>query len=177
MSEIDWSKAPEGATHWGPETQSHHACWYMQSAGGWLFSVAKHGLAWLEKDHIEPYRLRELVARPRACSGEGLPPVGTVCECQVRGYGEWQLVTVIAHHKGHAWIAVEDGEHCMTVPPHGTFRPLKTPEQIEAEEREKEIAHIAKCILNLKTEHQDNAYLIAEVLHGIGYRKVEGGAE
>jgi hypothetical protein len=28
MSDIDWSKAPEGATHYGPENNAYGAGWY-----------------------------------------------------------------------------------------------------------------------------------------------------
>lgn len=170
-TEIDWSKAPEGATHWGPETHSHRACWYMQSAGGWLFSLADQGLGWLEKDHIEPYRLNQLVARPaEPWSGEGLPPVGTVCEYQRPG-DIWQKVIILAHHNGHAWATGDDGKHCFTVPPHGNFRLIKTPEQIAAEERERAIEEIASLI-GRGTFSED-----AASIYDAGYRKIEGGAE
>lgn len=29
MSQIDWSKAPEGATHYAPKCGSWHASWYL----------------------------------------------------------------------------------------------------------------------------------------------------
>ncbi|WP_278439503.1 hypothetical protein [Pseudomonas oryzihabitans] len=132
---IDWSKAPEGATHWGPETHSHRACWYMQSAGGWLFSLAHQGLGWLEKDHIEPYRLNQLVARPAApWSGEGLPPIGSVCEMLSHGEeeSEWIEVQILAHTKinGEDHAVFQYEEHVGTGSVQGScFRPVRTDQE------------------------------------------------
>lgn len=48
---IDWESAPEGATHYVPESNAYHACWYKDdfkqsclvvpkphNAGGWTAS-------------------------------------------------------------------------------------------------------------------------------------------
>lgn len=41
---IDFTKAPEGATHWGPETDYYHKGWRRFSKDKWYFS---HGGEWL----------------------------------------------------------------------------------------------------------------------------------
>lgn len=140
-TEIDWSKAPEGATHrvsgfideWRKADGCNWLAWYE---GKWLPLIKPTPSEYIPRPAEYPW------------SGEGLPPVGAVCECQMRGYGDvWQKVIVLAHHNGHAWVTGDDSKHCFTVPPHGKFRPIKTPEQVAAEEREStvnDMCHIAQ---------------------------------
>jgi len=67
-----------------------------------------------------------------AWNGEGLPPVGAVCEFEVE-VGDWRRCEVIARKDDYAvcWIHVNKilatGGHAI--------RPVRTPEQIAAEER------------------------------------------
>jgi hypothetical protein len=96
-AEIDWSKAPEGATH--------------------------------------------LIERPQTWNGEGRPPVGTVCltehegeefSVEILAYGKhgYDDAVLVARRIGnrpgvmHGWIA----NQC-------DFRPIRTAEQLTAEER------------------------------------------
>lgn len=114
--------------------------------------------------------------------GNGLPPVGTVCEfaggtpCPEDPFDkdlkEGMPVTIIAHIKGgdftlaaftfdpknpdRGMVQVEMGNF-------GCFRPIRTPEQIAAEERDKAITEIADILRG----HRD----IAELLYDAGYRK------
>lgn len=171
-TEIDWSKAPEGFSVWiqdlEPDLGSDLSGWHRELSDRY---VGHEGGHWLKENEGEYFTAHH---RPEKWSGEGLPPVGTVCEGQVRGYGEWQKFTVLAHHNGHVWVAGDDGKHCMTVPPHGKFRPIRTPEQIAAEEREKVIAEmLAACPYPGSPVSRSDC----EHLYKAGYRKVEGGAE
>ena len=67
-------------------------------------------------------------------TGEGLPPVGTVCEFRVET-DDWRQCEVIAHKDDYAvcWI------HCNKILASSghAVRPIRTPEQIAADDREK----------------------------------------
>lgn len=112
-------------------------------------------------------------------NGEGLPPVGTVCEFESHG-----------HHQGWMWCIyrglmscggyiVEYHHHtsqdmttCAPFDPALTnFRPIRTPEQIAAEEREKFISEICGLLgwdAWLECSRRD-----AIKLFDAGYRKFE----
>lgn len=164
-TEIDWSKAPEGAefarvTIGGVDFYKTIAgvFSYLSKDGKWHPAVTQRGD-------------RDLIARPAAptWAGEVHPPVGTVCECQRPG-DIWQKVTILAHYNGHAWVT-GDGKHCFTVPTHWKLRPIKTAEQVEAEEREKAILEMVSGPLSGRISSWESA----EALYDAGYRKVEGG--
>lgn len=170
-TEIDWSKAPEGATHWAPATDRFFPSFMKLENGQWFCQKA-NGRGWAI-DTSNDCSCR-YIPRPSPWSGEGLPPVGTVCEYQVRGYGEWHRATILAHHNGHAWATGDDEKHCFTVPPHGNFRPIKTPEQIAAEERLDRV-HAIEGIMLRGQELALTVTQIAAAIDDAGYRKVEGG--
>lgn len=165
MSEIDWSNAPEGATHWMPESRSWEAgFWkregeanYFFEGGEWRFSRAK------------PFGHPNLVKRPATpkWNGDGLPPVGVAVEWFSPVYG-WiggrvvghdGMVTVVSHDDGYT------GCHAHEV------RPIRTPEQIAAEEREKAVSQMA--VVALAGDNQLITKIYLERLYDAGYRKVE----
>lgn len=79
MSEIDWSKAPEGATHFGEQRDGFIEAWYKLDSDGLKFKWAD--VAEMEWRCGPTRHINDLVPRPsQAWNGEGLPPVGTVCE-------------------------------------------------------------------------------------------------
>jgi len=73
------------------------------------------------------------------------------------------------------YVPLEDGAHSTECGRAiaNAFRPLRTPEQIAAEEREREIEALATDIMG---EQHISGRVMAERLHTLGYRKVEGGA-
>ena len=163
MSEIDWSKAPEAATHWMPESRDWQAgFWkregeanYFFEGGEWKFSRAK------------PFGHPSLVKRPATpqWSGDGLPPVGAAVEWFSPAYG-WLggrvvghdgMVTVVSHNDGYT------GCHAHEV------RPIRTPEQIAAEEREKAVSQMA--VVALAGDNQLITKVYLERLYDAGYRQ------
>jgi len=66
-------------------------------------------------------------------TGEGLPPVGTVCEVKgcMSHYLKWNKVTVFAVRGKTVMFDMEDGRWGQT--DQHEFRPIRTPEQIAAE--------------------------------------------
>lgn len=219
---IDWSKAPEGATHrdaggnWLKKDQEHWMAWCSSSQGYW-FTVGLHNLQvpLIErKEQCRPPKINItkkmaiLEAALRSCvsvmdqdlnglaviqpelsqakqalediyladdefepwNGEGLPPVGTVCEYE-RGR-QWVKVEVFAvkpncNGSSSALFTYEDGSWnaCANL---SNFRPIRTPEQIAAEERK-------AAVNELRSDMEDEGVFIdqrmAEIIHDAGYRK------
>lgn len=131
---IDWSKAPEGFPLWiedlRPECGGDMGGWHREESDRF---VALDGTYWSKGDDMSGFK----VHRQPQWDGEGLPPVGVVCEFRVDA-NEWLECVVIAHHAGMAvcWI------HCNKIfsTNGSSVRPAPTMEQIAAEAREKAIA-------------------------------------
>jgi hypothetical protein len=145
---IDWSKCPE-ATHFDPVDQNFlreigESLLLFNTMRGWTVPIyTQYGVT--IKDCNRP-----LIKRPE-WTGEGLPPVGTVCE--FAGFNPEETlptdprvgdqVTVIAHFMSGSFEVAAFTYHA---PPefeylqvaqgaHGCFRPIRTPEQIAEEAR------------------------------------------
>ncbi len=138
---VDWSKAPEGATHYceGSVDNTHWRDLSGENARYWFNDRWNdHGLS---SAHCLASNVR-YIARP-AWNGEGLPPVGkSVCEyLGANQYDEWSVVNIFAHldnivfvEYGNGWRAERDISR---------FRPIRTAEQIAEDEREAGIREIA----------------------------------
>ncbi len=130
----DWNKAPEGATH----HCSARNAWFKQDENDMWLAWQAYG-----RMHGEPLIGWCFCHAPdgksvtaRAWTGEGLPPVGTVCEANVEG--TWEESTVIALDRGMAIIRRFSHEHEATMydpVDESQIRPIRTPEQIVAEDR------------------------------------------
>lgn len=119
-------------------------------------------------------------AGPPAWTGEGLPPVGAVCEYR-RGYVEqpysYAECTVIAHFVGEsgkslaafAYVA-HDGVVQLGRGMAELFRPIRTPEQIAAEDRDKAIEGMI-ADTNILTGIMSDRRIMAGQLYDAGYRK------
>lgn len=177
MSNVDWSKAPEGATHWMPDSQYwQEGFWkregdanYFFEGGEWVFSGAK------------PFGHPALVKRPDTLqwNGEGLPPVGTVCmvypHSTLRGFRSTSGYRreILAYHGDFVWL----GNDCMALESTRIdkvdFKPLRTPEQIAAEEREKAIKAMVDVLQVSDNLSGTAEYIVCGILHDAGYRKKE----
>ncbi|MCZ7743491.1 HNH endonuclease [Pseudomonas aeruginosa] len=82
---IDWSKAPEGATHWEPSGPSFNEGWMKKEGNEWFY-WGEGPKRWFQGKlscNVSAEREATFEARPQeAWDGQGLPPVGTVCELQ-----------------------------------------------------------------------------------------------
>lgn len=167
--EIDWSKAPEGATHFGPESEELAAAWYKLDEGEWFAMLTSDDDQWDYSPCVDDERVSQMIQRPAEWNGTGLPPVGTVCEGRGRLDGEWREVVVLAHRIGRAVVSFTDHERLQWCES-DELRPIRTPEQIAAEEREKEIDAIKTIIGSAANQGK----IVAEAICDAGYRKVEG---
>lgn len=168
MKEIDWSKAPDGTTHFRHDDPK--SPWRMLKDGVWH--------AWFGGEWMTVTTAAEhfYIARP-VWSGEGLPPVGAVCEYSLdkRSWHECHVRYVLDNDPdpdADGWKAVvwcphlkkEQVAHLPTF----KFRPLRTPEQIAAEEREKAVQQM----LEDANSWGDLPAAVCLALYKAGYRKV-----
>jgi hypothetical protein len=87
---------------------------------------------------IEELTERGCIERPTSTewTGTGLPPVGTVCETE-NGMCLWEKCTILAHaslSSGEVVLVFQSGDK-ITFSNLRYFRPIKTAEQVAAEER------------------------------------------
>jgi hypothetical protein len=160
MSEIDWSKAPEDAEAASPEGREQHLCWYRRSiltGEVYVMLNCSYG-SWVNMGRTDfPYGhvLRPGTPEQPAWSSEGLPPVGSVCEYSFdgRSWHECHVRYVLdndPHPDADGWKAVvwcphlkkEQVAHLPTF----RFRPIRTPEQIAADERDAAINEMIRRI-------------------------------
>lgn len=167
MSEqIDWSKAPEGATHYQAATHGVFECWLKP---GHAVRVSRRDPDWREDDYADDLIATSAIKRP--WSGEGLPPVGVVCEVEYDdGRQIWHEAEVIYHKKDGPRIAAamligEGRDKLVWV---SQFRPIRTPEQIAADEREAAIKEIQREIM---PADEYVAEIILDAITRLGYRK------
>lgn len=105
--------------------------------------------------------------------GKGRPPAGTVCEWLQGSSHQWERIEILAYNGLDAWIRQESGRG-LIVCNIANLRPLRTPEQIEAEKREMAIRDIARAI-----GWNPSDYGVCDAagrVYDAGYRKTEGGA-
>lgn len=190
MDKEIWDKAPEGATHYTPSIGLGFCPVFWRSVNGvaveaWAMSddhetVKEHFT--YDKKGCPGFKPEKAFARyPEHPSwdGTGLPPVGAVCELRMKhgGWGEAKIkyhgraicVWLWNRHDGND----EQSEHAAN-PDRMEFRPIRTPEQIAAEERQKAVDQmladyqytVGPCTHGLVRSQ-------AERLYDVGYRKIE----
>lgn len=103
-------------------------------------------------------------------NGEGLPPVGTVCE--IKRVEDWLMVTIKYISDCHTVFVTNGGTEGCYQTCALQFRPIRTPEQIEAERRER----VVNQIHNLWEEEIDRplAYVCYAIYDAIRAGKIEG---
>lgn len=190
MSQIDWSKAPEGATHctpvpngktgmyrpvfWRVVGNAAVECWAMSQDYTECDDHYTYG-----PEGCTSYQGHRAVPRPDredkepAWNGEGLPPIGTACEFYWGG-SRWKECKVFAHKQnanhGTDVLIDLDGDWSFSSKAEN-FRPIKTAEQIAAEEREKAISDLDRLIC--ERMGRLNVRELATAILESGYRKQE----
>ncbi|WP_073667463.1 hypothetical protein [Pseudomonas aeruginosa] len=111
--------------------------------------------------------------------GQGLPPVGTVCIVEPHNT-MWGFSStsgyerkILAYYGEYVWLGHAETPLETTRIDKVDFRPLRTPEQIAAEERRKSILHLANILID--SRGQCNEYSQAEAIFDAGYRRQEEG--
>lgn len=161
-----WNEnAPVDATHYAC---ANHTCRPLWVKDGY-YSCADEAFARWREDRA-PYMHGELICRPSEWTGEGLPPVGTVCEAWHMG-AEQGVVEV--RYSGECmvlWSVSRKHEQCSASENY-TFKVLRTPDQIAAEEREMAVQQMAEDVGHLNS--RDTAIKVLYAIYDAGYRKQE----
>lgn len=181
MTQIDWRKARKGFDfHFKGKSAKDTGDFYFISLLNDRF-VSETGSCILFRDMKDLPELFEISMRPDGSTwnGSGLPPVGTVCESN-RCEGVWEQCKVLAHSElsyGEQVVVFQVGDKITFSNPR-YFRPIRTPEQIAADNRKAEIGEMINRSL------EDNiaitiaqARIVCEALHKAGYRKMMADAE
>ncbi len=185
MSEkIDWSKAPDSAMVLLKHTRDGAyavAESFSDDARTWHFPETNYTF------RLMPSMWYVVSHRPTTPSWSGgcLPPVGVVCRKCYNSPGEYYSVKVLAHdsHDGevviYRWIdgplEGDLGQSTMHLNmasgsnAHWSFRPIRTPEQIAADEREAAIEDMLKGVPIVVQVY--GAHEIASRIYDKGYRK------
>lgn len=132
---IDWNEWPEGAELWLPNQPGTAQCVVRFSEDGTVwFSYSKTCPWTMWVAESKSSILDRFKYKSKGWDGEGLPPVGTVCEFATYHGGDpvWKECKIIAHDDGFAVIAYKGNYSGQS---NNHLRPIRTPEQIEAEER------------------------------------------
>ena len=147
---IDWSKAPEGFPIWLEDIRPSKRSGDSKDRSSWAkdgdgeYTLCGVTIGWWAKSREG----HDFIAhqKPAQWNEEGLPPVGTVCEHHKFGRaittGAETIVKIIAHitdDKRISPVAVympcEGNPPCVGQGTADAFRPIRTPEQIAADER------------------------------------------
>jgi len=163
MSQIDWRKAPEGAEFWNPNSE----LFYRSADGGFQKFSETRGRWTLAAG--ERYEYQTLIAKPTEWSGEGLPPVG-ICELRlVSAGGDWHKADIKFASRNVVvwdWVGEPSINGLCTAYAHAVqCRPIRTPEQIAAED----LREIIESGLNGKKTLDE---VVDEIIAN-GYRKFE----
>lgn len=133
MSDIDWSIAPEGATH----CDSLSGEFYKPVNKGFLWN----GVSWVQtvNDFNWTVSRERVVSRPSSheWDGESVPHIGARIEAVLNeGAYDYRPCVVVGHYEGTP-IVVFDDDGGSILQWGEDVRKLRTPEEIEKEERER----------------------------------------
>lgn len=172
MNEIDWSKAPAGATHWEPNNEYANQGWMKFKNGIWSF-MGCEGIWRQHSSDMEAGRLAVMIPRPAepaGWDGDGIPPVGTVCYC-VSHERDVEILQIGMNrpYLSAACRALDNNDLFWA----GEFLPIRTPEQIAAEERERAIQKMWFSVRTVDADHIKIQKQVCADLYDAGYRRTE----
>ncbi|SCW91958.1 hypothetical protein [Pseudomonas sp. NFACC05-1] len=189
---IDWSKAPEWAQALGKKTYPNgdqSIAWINGDGYNFNVKMGKNASCHFFNDKTACADFEVVEFRPgrivQPWTGEGLPPVGTVCELSERvlladsDASDWFEAGTRIEIGGHATFNGATGPVCVVCVVDENFtgtiskvclRPIRTPEQIEAEARAKAIdAMVSAC----PYPGSDSTRIDCAALYDASYRKFE----
>ncbi len=117
--------------------------------------------------------LRIYTPERKVWSGEGLPPVGAVCEITTNDGYNWRPVKIIFSDDYVVIVGDADGvvnrELFKRCDADIYFRPVRPPEQIAPDELEKAVLEIAHILISNRASCAE--YHQARLIYDAGYRK------
>ncbi|MCV3870654.1 hypothetical protein [Pseudomonas aeruginosa] len=164
---IDWSKAPEGANKAGFTGHEYLQFYRIPGMFGDYDYWNERMGTWCGSDF--PTCANHLFDRPEKVEwdGQGLPPVGMVCEYRHMIWPEYRPCE-IRYISEESLVAYDGAQEQFYRTCDMLFRPIRTPEQIAAEEREKAIEEMCFAEETLTVKQ-------AKALYEAGYRRQEEG--
>lgn len=172
---IDWSKAPDG---WRlvpirPTKEMRAAAGREESKYNESRQTFFAGDAWAPMVANAPEYAAD------QWRGEGHPPAGAVCEMTTNDGHNWRPVKIIFFDDYVTMIGQVDGqvnrELFKRCDADVAFRPIRTPEQIAADDREHNVRNactaISKALAELHESEEPTAVTIIEAMIDAGYRK------
>lgn len=164
MTQIDFAKGPEGATHYCNDT------WYQCNVSHWRY-WSPTTLAWQVTPYASPENFSwwsaSVSRQDQEWNGSGLPPVGTVCEFMKHNSppapeGKWLIGEILYLSR---FTVIISGDMCEHVhhPRNCSFRPIRTPAQLAAEEREKAIEFMMQMTSSLGHSDVSKKILFGEL--------------
>lgn len=175
MSEIDWSNAPDGAEAAMPRSASMHAAWYRRDPSGMVEQICPMAgvLSWTSMGGRMDFPVGS-IGRPLASSaqwlGEGLPPVGAICEVRRVDGGRGKARINYMSKTTCVWLwdnGNPDQREWACEPWNMEFRPALTAKQVEEAARQ-------RCIMRMQNDASCHSNRdIFEKPYDAGYRKPE----
>lgn len=196
-------QAADGTLHSEMEPEDAETVWTIESytiCSNWIIDIVTRAEWQAAVDALNADKCEHSYANKIGCpecgelnapkvvewDGEGLPPAGSTCEHSTddnknnSADGGWKKVKIVGHHQFHnddylcaVWVSGTDvsysseGEH---------FRPIRTAEQVAAEEREAEDNEVMSRYMSLSDcekgmlGHSPERVIIG-LMRVMGYRK------
>ena len=165
---IDWNEAPEWADgHGEVHCLTTKKIWFNEHAYMYVGDSRSYQWCGQDADLVHNHgrkSVTNITLRPAPWTGEGLPPVGTVCE-YFSSLGEWRVCRIVAHDGLNAVFNClnEYGAHIAD-----GFRAIRTPEQIAAEQYERDASELAEI---LSIHDPVDVLALAKLVLDCGYSK------
>lgn len=172
LKEVDWCKAPEGATHYNedcthPWLKETPASYFVENKGVWAEYKS------CTSNHEEHFN--NAVKRPQEWDGSGIPPIGTVCEYRLNEYDIWFKCKITYVLSGSdtcfvAWCEHLETDQFLSFSSNRyklQLRKIKTPEQLAEEERLRAIDEM----MAVGNWHSRAFKDVMSALYDAGYRK------
>lgn len=150
---IDWSKAPEDASHAGNSPyEKGVVTWFKgisdQSSRNYFMNEGSMNAWAISSENLSAW---DLIVRPKkqeAWNGYGLPPVNCFCETLDEDVDCWVKVEIYAHTEfmGEAHACAKNGTDMFYGLAH-EFRQIKTAEQLAEEEKVTAIAEMQSVVM------------------------------
>lgn len=118
---VDWSEAPEGATHYGRRCKGYNEKWYKLDGDKWSFHVW-NGM-WVIANRCEDGGFENLTPRP-VVTTKWKPEVGETVNWDMIGLLTC-VVTVVAHAGDNDYVVTKP-DHAKIVVNLSELRPHKT---------------------------------------------------
>ncbi len=165
MKEIDWSNAPEDATHYNEVNNMFYKLDIELRYNYWSAYRKEWVQAGFPCEYVSNFHERVITTQ---WNGKGLPTVGTVCN--ILTFDSRDIpVEVLSVGDTRVFVRnVNTGEELAPYLEGVTFSVIKTQEQIAAEEREKALDKMYGIITSI--ERKDNKNDMVEALYDKGYR-------